>query len=127
VLVGQSAAELSARAEAIGGTPLLFSHPVYQYLVRRYALNGRSVHWEPQQPPTEAMWRELEDLLADHAAQWMVWEGKPMDATVRRLEAMGIGSLVYVPCAGAPMEGDFLGVMRKNAAALDQASARIAP
>jgi zinc transport system substrate-binding protein len=118
---------LTAAAEAIGDTPLLFSHPVYQYLIRHYGLNGRSVHWEPDQPPTEAMWRELEEFLADHAAQWMVWEGEPMDATVKQLEAMGIGSLVYAPCAGAPREGDFLVVMRKNAAGLEELVVRLAP
>ena len=117
---------LTAAAEAVGDTPLLFSHPVYQYLIRRYGLNGRSVHWEPDQPPTEPMWRELEELIADHEAHWMVWEGEPMDATVERLEAMGIGSVVYTPCASAPREGDFLSVMRENAAGLDEASARIA-
>ncbi len=57
---------LTTAAAAIGDTPLLFSHPVYQYLIRRYGLNARSVHWEPDQPPTEAMWRELEELTAAH-------------------------------------------------------------
>jgi zinc transport system substrate-binding protein len=109
---------LHAAAEAIGDTPLLFSHPVYQYLIRRYTLNGRSVHWEPDQPPTEAMWRELEELTATHPAQWMVWEGEPAEATVKRLEGMGLASLVYAPCASAPGEGDFLSVMRANAAGL---------
>jgi zinc transport system substrate-binding protein len=118
---------LSAAAQAIGNAHLLFSHPVYQYLIRRYGLNGRSVHWEPDQPPTEAMWRELEELIADHAAQWMVWEGEPIDATVKRLETMGIGSLLYTPCASAPREGDFLSVMRENAAGLDELAARLAP
>jgi zinc transport system substrate-binding protein len=117
---------LTAAAEAIGDAPLLFSHPVYQYLIRRYGLNARSVHWEPDQPPTEAMWRELEELIAEHPSQWMVWEGEPVDATVERLETMGIGSLVYAPCAGAPREGDFLSAMRENAAALDEASAGVA-
>ena len=28
--------------------PLLGSHPVYQYLARRYQLNLREVHWEPE-------------------------------------------------------------------------------
>ena len=43
--------------------PVLFSHPVYQYFERRYGLNARSVHWEPDEPPTDAMWAELEELL----------------------------------------------------------------
>ena len=28
-------------------SPLLGSHPVYQYLAARYVLNARAVHWEP--------------------------------------------------------------------------------
>jgi len=118
---------LTAAAKAIGDTPLLFSHPVYQYPIRRYGWNGRSVHWEPDPPPTEAMWRELEELLATHPAQWMVWEGEPGEATVKRLEAMGLGSVVYAPCASVPGEGDFLGVMRANASGLEEVVARMLP
>ncbi len=111
---------LTSAAAAIGDTPLLFSHPVYQYLIRRYGLNAHSVHWEPDQAPTDAMWRELEELTAAHPARWMVWEGEPADETVKRLETMGLGSLVYTPSANAPGAGDFLGVMRENAAGLDR-------
>jgi len=111
---------LTTTAAAIGDAPLLFSHPVYQYLIRRYGLNARSVHWEPDQPPTEMMWRELEELIAAHSAHWMVWEGEPAEVTVKRLEALGLESPVYTPCGSAPGEGDFLSVMRKNAAGLDR-------
>jgi len=111
---------LTAAAEAIGDAPLLFSHPVYQYLIRRYELNARSVHWEPDEPPKEAMWRELEELVADYPAKWMVWEGEPADATVKRLEEMGLGSIVYTPCGSTPDKGDFLSVMRENVAGLDR-------
>ena len=111
---------LTSAAAAIGDTPLLFSHPVYQYLIRRYGLNAHSVHWEPDQAPTDAMWRELEELTAAHPARWMVWEGEPADETVKRLETMGLGSLVYTPSANTPGEGDFLSVMRENAAGLDR-------
>ena len=109
---------ITTAAEAIGDAPLLFSHPVYQYLIRRYRLNARSVHWEPDQPPTETMWRELEELIADHPAEWMVWEDEPGKDTMARLEAMGLGSVVFEPCGNAPEEGDFLRVMRENAAGL---------
>jgi len=114
--------QLSTTAAAIGETPLLFSHPVYQYLIRRYGLNARSVHWEPDRPPTEEMWRELEELVADQPAEWMVWESDPEEATVQRLEAMGLDSLTYTPCASTPAEGDFLTVMRDNAIGLDRAA-----
>jgi zinc transport system substrate-binding protein len=110
---------LATAAEAIGDAPLTFSHPVYQYLARRYGLNARSVHWEPDRPPSETMWRELGDLVATHPARWMVWEDQPIDATLKRLEAMGLGSVVFAPCATAPEKGDYLSVMRENAARLD--------
>jgi zinc transport system substrate-binding protein len=112
--------QLITAAAGLGEAPLLFSHPVYQYLIRRYGLNARSVHWEPDQPPSEAMWRELEELTNVHPARWMVWEDAPAEATVKKLEAMGLRSLVYTPCASSPGESDFLGVMMENAAGLDR-------
>jgi len=112
-------ARLGEAARAIGETPLLFSHPVYQYFARRYAGNARSLHWEPDEPPDESAWRALEELLAEHPARWMIWETTPAEATVRRLEALGVHSIVYSPCANAPEQGDFLGVMRHNAASFE--------
>jgi hypothetical protein len=44
---------------------------------------------------------------------------------VKRLEAMGLGSVVYSPCASVPGEGDFLGVMRANASRLEKIAARM--
>ena len=35
----------------LGTEPVLYSHPVYQYLQRRYGLNGRALHWEPDREP----------------------------------------------------------------------------
>lgn len=110
--------EVSAR---IGDSPLLFSHPVYQYLIRRYGLNGYSVHWEPQELPAEEEWRELSSLLSQHPATWMIWEDEPHPDTVSRLERMGVGSLVFRPCANRPEEGNLLSVMRENVRALEQA------
>jgi zinc transport system substrate-binding protein len=39
--------ELKAMTASKPALPLMASHPVYQYLARRYSLNLRSVHWEP--------------------------------------------------------------------------------
>jgi len=50
--------DLDARLEAITARdhaqPLLASHPVYQYLARRYSLNLKSVMWEPDAMPPES-------------------------------------------------------------------------
>jgi zinc transport system substrate-binding protein len=112
-------ARLAAAAEAIGEEPLVFSHPVYQYLIARYGLNGSQIHWEPDVEPDGAMWSELDHLLAHHAARWMVWEAEPLPETVAALEERGINSVVVSPCANAPATGDWLTVMQTNAAALE--------
>jgi zinc transport system substrate-binding protein len=108
-------------ADRIGDRPLVFSHPVYQYLVRSYGLNGRSVHWEPHEFPGEESWRELSGVLASRAAAWMIWEDEPLPETVSRLGSMGIESIVYRPCGNRPAEGDLLIVMLDNVIALERA------
>ncbi len=94
--------------------PLIASHPVYDYLASRYGLNIRSVHWEPDEIPTREQWIELRDILKDHPAKWMIWEGDPIPEPVERLKTLGINSLVFDPCGNEPEQGDFLAVMQKN-------------
>lgn len=105
----------------LGGQPLLFSHPVYQYLERRYSLDGVSLHWEPGVAPDEEMWRELETLLEGHPAGWMIWEDEPLEATQARLERMGVDVLVYRPLASAPVGGDLLTGLNADLAAIEAA------
>ncbi len=100
--------------------PLLASHPVYQYLARRYGLNLRSVLWEPETVPNKQQWAELEHLLGEHRATWMLWEAEPAPESVERLRALGVQSVVFNPCANRPTTGDFLSVMRNNAGSLKQ-------
>ena len=93
---------------------VVFSHPVYQYFDRKYALNGKRVHWEPGEMPTETMWQEFAKLRKEHAAQWMIWEGEPLPSIVKKLDAMGVKSIVFNPCGNRPEQGDFLAVMKRN-------------
>ena len=101
--------------------PMIGSHPVYQYLARRYAMNVRSVHWEPRELPSKAQWTELENLLEEHPAEWMIWEADPLTDTAARLESLGVRSLVFDPGANVPESGDFLSTMRENARSLARA------
>jgi len=94
--------------------PLIGSHPVYDYFSSRYGLNMKSVHWEPGETPSNEQWAELKGILSNHQAKWMIWEGKPMQASVDKLKSAGIGSLVFDPCGNAPDQGDFLSAMRQN-------------
>jgi zinc transport system substrate-binding protein len=96
-------------------TPLLASHPVYDYFVQRYGLNLVSVHWEPDEVPGGDQWRELRRILTRHPAKWMIWEGAPVQATVGGLKTFGVNSLVFNPCGNVPEKGNFLSVMDRNA------------
>ncbi|MEE9562089.1 MAG: metal ABC transporter substrate-binding protein, partial [Thermoanaerobaculia bacterium] len=112
-------AELELAFGALAEEPLVFSHPVYQYLAERYGLDGVSLHWEPDKAPSDKMWRELRDLLADHPANWVLWEDTPLVETSRRLAELGLESVVFDPCANTPTEGDFGTVMLENVSRLE--------
>ncbi len=51
---------------------------------------------------------------SNFAALWMIWEKQPLSEAVTRLDSVGIGVLVFDPCAGRPEQGDFLSVMQQN-------------
>ncbi len=112
-------AELELAFGALADEPLIFSHPVYQYLAERYGLDGVSLHWEPDEAPSDKMWRELRDLLSDHPAYWVLWEDTPLVETSRRLAELGLESVVFDPCANTPTEGDFGTVMLENVSRLE--------
>lgn len=112
--------EMQAIGQRAGNKPLLASHPVYQYLQRRYRLNLRSLMWEPDIAPNRSSWFALHRLLDRHRARLMLWESEPLRATQQRLAGIGVASVVFSPCANAPDEGDFLTVMRRNLEALKQ-------
>ena len=101
--------------------PLMASHPVYDYFSRRYGLNISSLHWEPDEVPTGEQIVGLRNILRDHPAKWMIWEGEPNPASAAKLRAMGMNSLVFDPCGNVPEEGDFLSVMRQNVENLKEA------
>ncbi len=107
-------ARLSEMTAGRSDQPLLGSHPVYQYLKRRYDLNLVSVNFEPDEVPTEEAWRGLDALLGEHPAPLMLWEGEPLEQTANRLRAMGVESIVFDPSRNAPREGGYLVVMRRN-------------
>jgi len=101
--------------------PLVVSHPVYDYFARGYGLNIKSVHWEPDEIPTNEQILELNRILKAHPAKWMIWEGKPLLGSVQQLQALGVESLVFDPCGNSPDQGDFLDVMRQNVTNLEPA------
>ncbi|MEB3161342.1 MAG: metal ABC transporter substrate-binding protein [Synechocystis sp.] len=98
--------------------PLLASHPVYQYFARAYGLNLKSLHWEPDDVPTEVQWQELQKLLQSHPAQWIIWEDTPNPETVAQLKQLNINSLVFNPLGNQSDPEDFISLMNQNLSSL---------
>ena len=112
---------VAAAAQHLAGGAVLYSHPVYGYFDRRYGLGGRSLHWEPDQDPSEDEWVALDEMLRTQPARLMLWEAKPLAATEKRLAALGIRSVVFAPCGNCGV--DWLAVTRANTERLEAAVA----
>ena len=125
----QDLAEIDAALEqasaVLGKSPLLGSHPVYQYAARRYGWNLRSVHWEPDEMPSEQEWMKFEQLHGDHPGKIMIWEEDPLPAVADRLRKMGIEPIAFETCASQPEKGDYLTTMKANAARLSAAAGKL--
>lgn len=113
--------QLKTLVAAKPGLPLFGSHPVYQYFARRYGLNLKSVHWEPNEMPAAVEWEGLRKLLIGHLAKVMIWEAKPSDEISEKLKGLGLESLEFSPCANRPGSGDFMSVMKDNLSNLAKA------
>ena len=110
--IGEALAPLADR-------PVLFSHPVYQYLERRYDLNGISLHWEPDIEPKLTDWLELQRILASGPVTIMIWEDEPLATTSSRLAELGLETIPWHTAANRPLQDDFMAVMQANATRLE--------
>lgn len=106
---------------------LLFSHPVYQYLARRYSLEGPSLNWEPGEMPDEPAWSAFSRLIEEWPARVILFEAEPHAEVARRLSAMGIRIIVYEPAGNRPVQGDWLTTMLSNVERLAGTSPLPAP
>lgn len=112
--------EQEALFNKLGSRPVLFSHPVYQYLQARYGINGASVHWEPGEMPATSDWIELGNILSSHPAGLMLWEDTPLEEVAAKLLESGIRSVPFHTASNRPDNGDYLDVMRNNILRLAQ-------
>lgn len=111
-------AELDAIVKQDRDRPVLFSHPVYQYFQQRFAVNSRSLHWEPEEFPGDEEWKKLAELRKGKAFNVVIWEAPPAERTEAQLKSLGVASQVFQQCSNKPVTGDFLTAMNQNAEAL---------
>jgi zinc transport system substrate-binding protein len=117
--------QLDTRMQAVAATqpdvPLLASHPIYQYLARRYRLSLRALTWEPDVYPDDASWRAFRTMLDSQGSNWMLWEDNPVQKTRDELVLMGVQVVVFAPGMNRPRDGDFMSLMRSNVDVLEAA------
>lgn len=106
--------QMTALSAKTPDLPLVASHPIYQYMARRYKLNLKMVMWEPDADPGEGEWKRLKELVKAHPAGWMIWEDVPLSESVKRLQDINLRSLVFSPCFARPQHGDFVSIMQQN-------------
>ena len=94
--------------------PILASHPVYQYLSRRYFSNMQILYWEPDQIPELGEWQNMEVILKQYPAKWMLWEAPPLNETTESLLKMGVKPVVFYTLSNRPLNGDFMSIMNEN-------------
>ncbi len=111
------AAAMAAGA-ALRGTPIVASHPRYQYFARAYGLDIRALDWATGEMPDDAQWAALAALRDETGAGLFIWEAAPADAAAARLAEAGLTGVVFPPLAERPAAGDFASVMADSIAAL---------
>ncbi|MEM9348811.1 MAG: metal ABC transporter substrate-binding protein [Pseudomonadota bacterium] len=94
---------LSAAAE----TPIIATHPRYQYLADRYDLSITSLEWEAGAAPTAEELAELRETVSNTGARILIWEASPPDAGVQATADLGLTNVIFEPMAHAPSDGDF--------------------
>ena len=98
-------AELASIVATNPRRALLGSHPVYQYLARRYDLNLQSVHWEPDQIPADEEWKALGTTLAGHPARVMLWKGTRARRLLTACTGWESQALCSIPVANPHIRG----------------------
>jgi len=99
---------------------ILASHPIYQYLARRYELQLISVQWEPEHYPDEAQWHALENMVNKYQINYMLWEGEPLNRTKERLNTLGITVIIFSQAGNKVKLFDWLATMKSNTKSLKQ-------
>jgi zinc transport system substrate-binding protein len=112
---------MMALGQQLQESPLVASHPVYQYMARRYGLNVTELLWEPEMELEQRDLAGLQNALKDKPARWMIWEGQPSEENAAALAKLGINSLVFQPLGNRPEQGNWLAAMKANIEQLKRA------
>ena len=101
-------------------TPLLASHPAYNYLARRHGWKLENLDLDPDTVPPDEVFVRIREILKTHPARIILWESAPRSAIAERFRSeLGLTSVVFSPCELLePVEeesgADYLTIMNRN-------------
>ncbi len=88
--------------ESLQGETVVVSHPVYQYWAKKYHIHVMELHWEPDEDPGAAGWKELANLKDLTGAKIFLWEGTPSEENAMGVEERGFSQMVFSPMSNTP-------------------------
>lgn len=109
-------AKLSAAFKQSYAAVIIFSHPVYQYLARKYGVQASTMHWEPDQPLAAEDLQKLAETPG--SLRLVIWESAPYEANINALSKAGYQSVVFNSAANPTGGTDYLEIMAMNAVEL---------
>lgn len=101
--------------EKLEARTLIASHPVYQYLTKRYGWKLQSLHWEPNQSLSEKDWKQFDQLQGKNKATLMLWEAEPTAKTKEELKKRGVNIIIVKPLGNGPLKENVIKQMEANA------------
>ena len=112
-------ADLRGLSGALGDSPLLCSHPAYNYVARRYGWRIRNLDLDPVEPLKDEQVAAVRAILRTHPARIILWEGEPSAGNVARMKELGLVSVTFSPCelmdpAELQAGADYMSVMKTN-------------
>lgn len=100
---------------------IIATHPRYQYLAQRYGLSVSSLEWEAGAMPTDAERAELVALVAQTAAQVLIWEAAPPAEAFAVAGELGLANIVFPTLAHGVEERDYLQAIAEALTAVSDA------
>lgn len=109
---------------AAADTPIIATHPRYQYLAQAYGLTILSLEWGAGAMPDANELAQLDALVLESGAAVVIWEADPPPEARQAIADRGLEDLVFPTFAVPPRGTDFLAGYRAALEALRSAMDR---
>ncbi len=96
----QAAADLAD----LGDTPMIATHPRYQYFARRYGLSIAALEWDAGAMPSDEEIADLQEMVDQSGARVLIWEAAPPAAAFEITSGLGLMNVVF-PTLAHGVEG----------------------